>query len=492
MMNAAPLKCPERFFIGGEWVLPSSDAKIDVIAPATEEIYVRFAEAQDADMNRAVEAARSAFDSGPWPRMSHGERASYLRAMGKKLSERADDVAQVWPNEMGILHSRAQEYAGGLGGIFEYYAELADSFAFEERHHPAGGGAVGLLVREPVGVTAVIVPWNGPFVSIPFKIAPAMLAGCTVIIKASPEAPGSAYIMAEIAAAVGLPPGVVNVVTADREVSEFLVRHPGVDKVSFTGSTAAGKRIASLCGERIARYTLELGGKSAALILDDYDIEKAAQSIVEPACDMTGQVCSSLSRIIVNRRKHDQLVEALSARFASVKVGDPFDPETQMGPIAMRRQRDRIEQLIAKGVEDGATLAVGGRRPPHLKRGFFIEPTVFGNVSNSSTIAREEFFGPVLCVIAADDDADAVAIANDTSYGLNNSVFTNDADRAYDVARQLRSGTVGHNVWRTDFSIAFGGFKQSGIGREGGVEGLLPYLETKTVILEDMPNHLKA
>ena len=491
-LAGVPFGRPDRFFIGGEWVLPSSDAHIDVIAPATEELYVRVAEAREADMNRAVAAARKAFDCGPWPRMTHSERAGYLRAMGKRLSERADDVGQVWPNEMGVLHSIARAVAGSVGGVYEYYAGLADTFQFEERHHPADGGAIGLLVREPVGVVAAIIPWNAPIITIAYKIAPALLAGCTVVLKASPEAPGTAYIMAEIAESVGLPAGVLNVVTADRAVSELLVRNPDVDKVSFTGSTAAGRRIASICGERIARCTLELGGKSAAVILDDYDIETAAQAIVGPACFLSGQVCASLTRIVVSRKRHDQLVDALSANFSAIRVGDPFDPQTQLGPIAMRRQRDRIEQLIAKGKEEGATLACGGGRPAHLDRGFFIEPTVFGNVDNHSTIAREEFFGPVLSVIPADDEAHAIEIANDTIYGLNNSVFTNDADRAYAVARQLRSGMVGHNVFRADLSIAFGGFKQSGIGREGGTEGLLPYLEAKTVILEALPRGMNG
>ena len=487
-----PFGRADCFFIGGEWVKPSSKSVIDVIAPTTEEVYMRVAEAQEADVNRAVAAAREAFDSGPWPRMSHAERANYLRAIGKKLNERVGDISTAWPNEMGILYSIAQAFAGSVGGVYDYYASLADSFSFEERHHPAAGGEVGLLVREPVGVVAVIVPWNAPILLIANKIAPALLAGCTVVVKSSPEAPSAGYIMAEVAEAVGLPPGVLNVLTADRAVSEQLVRNPGVDKISFTGSTVAGRRIASICGERIARYTLELGGKSAAVIMDDYDIETAAASLIGPACLMSGQVCSSLTRIIVTRRRHDALVDALSAKFGGVKVGDPFDPQSEIGPIAMRRQRDRIEQIIAKGKGEGATLATGGGRPKHLSRGFFIEPTVFGNVSNHSTLGQEEIFGPVLGVIPADSEAHAIEIANDTIYGLNNSVFTNDPDRAYRAARQLRSGTVGHNVFRTDFSIAFGGFKQSGVGREGGREGLLPYLETKTVILEGLPSHLKA
>jgi aldehyde dehydrogenase (NAD+) len=488
---ASVLRSPDRFFIGGEWVQPSTTRSIDVVAPATEEVFLKVAEAQEADMNRAVAAARAAFDRGPWPRMSHVERAQYLRAMGKEVVRRAGDVALTWPNEMGILHSMAQAYAGSLGGAYDYYAGLADTFAFEERRQPAGGGAIGLLVREPVGVVGAIIPWNGPILLITYKIAPALLAGCTIVLKAAPEAPSSAYIMAEIAEAVGLPAGVLNVVTANREVSETLVRHPGVDKISFTGSSASGKRIASICGERIARYTLELGGKSAAVILDDFDIETAARSIVGPAIAATGRICSSLTRIVVTRKRHDAMVDALGGCFGAVNVGDPFDPASEMGPLAMRRQLDRVERLIAQGRAEGATLAVGGGRPADLTRGFFIEPTVFGNVDNHSTIAREEIFGPVVSVIPADDEQHAIEIANDTVYGLNNSVFTNDPDRAYAAARQLRSGTVGHNVFRSDYSMAFGGFKQSGIGREGGTEGLLPYLETKAVILDGIPTRMR-
>ncbi len=266
-----------------------------------------------------------------------------------------------------------------------------------------------------------------------------------------------------------------------------MVRDPRVDKITFTGSTAAGRRIASICGERIARCTLELGGKSAAVILDDMDLAEAAATLARAECMLAGQVCSSLTRIVVSRPRHDQLVDALAGTFSAVRVGDPFDPATQMGPLVSGRQRDRVEGYIAKGKEQGATLVTGGGRPKGLDRGYYVEPTVFANVDNSSVIAQEEIFGPVLSVIPADDEDDAVAIANDTIYGLNASVFTHDVDRARAVARRLRTGTVGHNAFRTDFGIAFGGFKQSGIGREGGVEGLLPFLETKTVVLEGVP-----
>ena len=490
--RSLPFANAEQLFIDGKWVSPSSSARIEVITPATEQLFASVAAAQDADIARAVDAARRAFDHGPWPRMTHSERAGYLRKIGQLVNERAGDVAEIWPNEMGVLHSIARHVAGGIGHVYDYYAGLADTYNFEERHKPGGGGEIGLLTREPVGVVAAVIPWNAPVITIADKIAPALLAGCCIVLKAAPEAPGVAYIVAEAAARAGLPPGVLNVLTADRGASEALIRNPGIDMVSFTGSTAVGKRIASICSERVARYQLELGGKSAAVILDDYDIETAAQALVGPACFLSGQVCASLTRIIVSRKRHDQMVEALSSKFGAVRVGDPFESDTQIGPLAMRRQRDRIEQLIAQGVAEGATLASGGKRPQHLPRGFFIEPTVFGNVDNRSTVAKEEFFGPVLGVIAADSEDHAVDLANDTIYGLNNSVFTNDADRAYQVARRLRSGMVGHNTFRADLSIAFGGFKQSGVGREGGVEGLLPFLESKTIILDAKPSHVKA
>jgi aldehyde dehydrogenase (NAD+) len=414
----APLQRPDQLFIAGKWADPSSTSTIEVINSGTEERYVTVAEAQEADINAAVAAARHAFDKGPWPRMTHKERAGYLNAIADEFDRRADDIAQIWTVESGTVYNVAQPVSQTLSGIYRYYAELAETFPFVEEHEPKGGGNVGLLVREPVGVVGAIIPWNGPALLIAHKCAPALLAGCTIVVKASPEAPGSAYVLAEICEKVGLPAGVVNVLTADREVSELLVRHPEVDKITFTGSTLAGRRIASLCGERIARCTLELGGKSAAVVLDDYDVATAARTITASTTFLTGQVCSSLTRIVVSRNRHDQLVEALGEAFRDVRVGDPFEASSGMGPLAMRRQRDRVENLIAKGVSEGATLASGGSRPAHLNRGFFIEPTVFGNVDNNYTIAREEIFGPVLAAIDFMDVDEAIARANDTVYGL--------------------------------------------------------------------------
>ena len=490
--STTPIRWPDRFFINGEWVEPSSAARIRVVNSGTEELFVSVAEAQAADVEKAVAAARTAFDDGSWPRLSHAERAEYLRAIGGEVRARAEDIARVWTIESGITYAAALSIASYTSQTWDSVAGLAENFAFIERQTPLSVPQAGLLIREPVGVVAAIVPWNGTPSIISIKTAPALLAGCTVVVKASPEAPGTAYIFAEICEKVGLPAGVFNILTADREVSELLVRHRDVDKVTFTGSTAAGRRIASACGERIARCTLELGGKSAAVILEDYDVEQAANTIANSAVFLTGQVCSSLTRIIVPRRRHDKMVEALSARFTAVAVGDPFEKATQMGPLAMSRQRERVETYIAKGKAEGATLAVGGGRPAFLERGFFIEPTVFGNVDNSWSIAQEEIFGPVLSVISADSEAEALAIANDTIYGLNNSVFTNDVERAYAAARRLRSGTVGQNGTPGYAGMAMGGFKQSGLGREGGIEGLHPFLELKSVALDGMPISLKA
>jgi acyl-CoA reductase-like NAD-dependent aldehyde dehydrogenase len=485
------LKGTNKFFIGGEWVTPSSDATFEVIDSGTERVIFRVAEAQAADMDHAMEAAHQAFEKGPWPRMTHAERAGHMLAFADALAAKAEAYAGIWPRESGVLHGIAQFMAPQIPDLFRYYASLATTYPFEEvvpaMPSPIWGESYGLLRREPVGVVAAIVPWNGPLDLAAVKMAPAFIAGCTVILKMSPEAPAAGYLLAEAAEESGLPAGVFNVVTANREVSELLVRDPRVDKIAFTGSTAAGRRIASIAGERIARVTLELGGKSAAIILDDADLNQAAQVLAGAEAFLSGQVCASLTRIVVARSRQDEFADALAAAFSAVKVGDPFDPATQMGPLTSSTQRARVEGYIAKGLEEGARLVTGGGRPKDLDRGYFIEPTVFADVNNKQVIAQEEIFGPVLSVIPADSEEEAIEIANDTIYGLNAAVFTPDATRAYGIAKQLRSGTVGHNNMKLDFSIAFGGFKQSGIGREGGTEGLRSYLETKTVLLDAKP-----
>jgi acyl-CoA reductase-like NAD-dependent aldehyde dehydrogenase len=339
-------------------------------------------------------------------------------------------------------------------------------------------------------VVVAIAPWNAPYGIMASKVAYALVAGCTVIVKPSPETPLEAYIIAEAAEAAGIPPGVVNLVCGGREASDYLVRNAGVDKVSFTGSTLAGKRIATVCGERIARVTLELGGKSAAIVRDDFPIEAAAAILGNTITIMSGQVCAMLSRAIVSRHRHDALASAIKDVMESIRIGHSDDPTTQLGPVAMKRQLDRVEGYIAEG-RKVSDLVTGGRRPPHMNAGYFVEPTLFANVDNKSRIAQEEIFGPVLCLIPAEDEADAIRIANESNYGLNGSVITQDVDAAYNIARQMRVGGVGQNGMRLEFSMPYGGFKQSGIGREGGPEGLVPYLETKTILLDGLPSSLR-
>jgi len=481
---AVPFAHPDALFIDGAWSKSGDGRMIDVLEAGTGALFARVAAAGGEDMARAVTAARIAFDCGSWPHLSHRERASYLEAIADGVSRRTADFRNVWIAETGITVSHAGLALTGMAGAIRSYAALAETYGFVERHRPAAGG-VGLLVHEPVGVVAAIIPWNAPLTMIVHKCVPALLAGCTVVLKAAPEAPGAAYLFAEICKDAGLPAGVFNMVTADRDVSDLLVRDARVDKVTFTGSTAVGRHIGAVCAGRVARCTLELGGKSAVIVLDDYDVGKAARTIALGTTFLSGQVCAALTRIIVPRRKHDDLIEALCETFAGVEVGDPFRPETGMGPLVSQPQRDRVELFIASGRAEGAVLACGGGRPAGLEGGAYVEPTVFGRVTNDMTIAREEIFGPVLSVIAYDDEDDAVSIANDSIYGLNGSIFTPDPERALAVARRLRSGSVGQNGSRPDFGIAFGGFKQSGIGREGGAEGLRAFLELKTIVVDE-------
>lgn len=477
-----------KLYIGGAWVAPSTDSLLDVVSPVTEEIVFQVAEANIADVDRAVAAAHEAFESGPWPRMTPVERAKTLEAFAKALRSRAENFAAAWTESTGVINSMASMSPNYSIGAIDRSVEQASSFPFIEKH-PSKNGA-NMLIHEPVGVVAAIAPWNAPLATMLTKIGPALVAGCTVVMKPAPQTPIEAYIIAECADAVGFPPGVVNLITAERDASDHLVRHPHVDKVSFTGSLTTGQRIASVCGERIARVTLELGGKSAAIVLDDYDLEKAAKSLAGAISMLSGQNCAALTRVIVSRDRHDELVKHLVTAMQAITIGDPYDPEVKLGPITMKSQLEKIEGYIATGIAEGATLATGGKRPAHLERGYYFEPTVFANVDNSMAIAQEEIFGPVLCVIPCDDEDDAIRIANDSPFGLAGAVYTNDNTAAYRLARQLRTGTVGQSAPSASFAIAFGGFKQSGLGREGGTKGLLPYLEPKTVMLLGEPDGL--
>ena len=476
---------PDRLWINGQWLEAQSGRQIELWSPATEEWVGRVAEAGKADMDAAVAAARAAFDTGPWGRSGPDERIAALKRMSAHLHQRSGELAWAWTAQVGGLASFAPLMIAGSTMTLDQIIGTAEAFPFiEQRISPAAAAA--FVVQEAVGVVVAITPWNAPYGIMLNKVAYALAAGCTVIMKPAPETPLEAYIIAEAAQAAGLPPGVLNLVCGEREASDHLVCNKGVDKVSFTGSTAAGKRIGTVCGGRISRCTLELGGKSAALVCDDFPTEAAAGLLAGTIAIMCGQVCATLSRAIVPRHRHDELAAAIAVQMQQMVIGPPDDPKTQLGPLAMQRQYERVLGYIDEGKRT-AKLITGGRRPAHMERGYYIEPTLFANVDNRSRIAQEEIFGPVLCLIPADDEEHAIRIANDSCYGLNGSVLTNDAETAWRIARRLRTGVVGQNGLRMDFGLPYGGFKQSGMGREGGVEGLRSFLETKTVFLDAAP-----
>lgn len=481
---AIRLSYPDRLFIDGAWVEPAKGGRIDVVSAHSEEVIASVAEATEADMDAAVAAARNAFDDGPWPRLQPAERAEWLRKLHAALEPRMPELVRAWIDQIGSL-ARVAPYVVGAGmATLQFTIDQAATYPFVEKRTPADVRGEALIVREPVGVAVAIVPWNNPFGIMISKVASALLAGCTVIMKPAPETPIEAYIIAEAAEAIGLPPGVLNLVTSHRAAADHLVHNPGVDKVSLTGSTIAGRRVASVCGERLARCTLELGGKSAAIILDDYDLTAAAKMLTSTIIMSAGQVCATLSRVIVSKHRHGELVEAIRAEMEKVRVGDPFDPETQLGPLALERQRGRVLDYVAIGKAEGARLVFGGGRPQHLAKGYYVEPTLFAGVERSMRIAREEIFGPVLSVLPVEDEADAIRAANHSDFGLFGAVFTDDRDAALRVARAMRTGTVTHNIFRFDPFLPFGGFKQSGIGREGGTEGISSYTELKSILLD--------
>jgi acyl-CoA reductase-like NAD-dependent aldehyde dehydrogenase len=370
---------------------------------------------------------------------------------------------------------------GGPPRLFEHYADLIESLPEVEPRSRAGGQAFSVM--EPVGVVAAVVPWNSPLNLSGLKVAPALAAGCTIILKSAPSTPLDALIFAECLEAADLPEGVVSVLPAGNEAGDALIRDRRIDKVTFTGSTGVGLHIARVCADRLARVALELGGKSAAILLDDMDVEDAAANLLPASTMLSGQACSALTRVLVPRRRRDAFVEAFAERMRRARLGDPFDPATDMGPIAIERQRDRVEDYIAIGKAEGARLVTGGGRPAYLDKGYFIEPTLFDQVDNNMRIAREEIFGPVISVIAYDSEEEAIAIANDSDYGLYAGIFTHDDEAMWRIGRRLRTGNVAKNGVIVDRTLPYGGFKQSGIGREGGVEGLRSFQEQKIVYL---------
>jgi betaine-aldehyde dehydrogenase len=477
------MKSYDRLFIGGEWVAPSSANVFEVRSPTTGELVGQCPEAMEADIDRAVAAAREAVDNGPWPRMTPSERGAVLARAAELVGERMQEMAELITNEMGSPVAwglLAQVMAPNM--ILGYYAGLGSTFAFDE----VKDGMLGpvLVTKEPVGVVAAITPWNVPFFLAAAKLAPALLSGSSVVFKPAPETPLDANVFAEILAEAGVPKGVLSVVPAGREVGEYLVNHKDVNKVSFTGSTVAGKKIGAACGAQLKRFSLELGGKSAAVLLDDVNLDEALPLMMPNAIMNNGEACISLTRILAPRDRYTEVTEALVEAVRAMKVGDPLDPATEVGPLVAERQRDRVEGYIRIGQEEGAKVAIGGGRPAGIDTGWFVEPTVFVDVDNSMRNAQEEIFGPVLSVIPYDSDAEAVRIANDSDYGLCGAVYSADNDRGLAVARGVRTGTyMVNSSIPIDFSSPFGGYKESGVGREFGTDGLELFLEKKTINL---------
>jgi aldehyde dehydrogenase (NAD+) len=474
------MRVRDRLFVDGAWVSPSENERITLISPSTEEPFASVAVAAPADVDAAVDAAHRAFSDGRWHQVPPQDRGALLDQVATAVEASGDDLAEMITLEMGapLLATRTGQIPV-VAALLRYYAEMARTFEFEQKR--TNGRATSIVRYEPVGVVAAIVPWNAPLLLTVLKLAPALAAGCSVVLKPAPESPLDAFKLAEIFQEAGLPDGVLNVVVAERETSEHLVRNPLVDKVSFTGSTAAGKRIAEICSSSLKRFGLELGGKSAAIVLDDAPIDKTVSKLVPLSLENSGQSCVAQTRILVSNELHDDFVGRFATAVADLRIGEPTDSATEIGPLVSERQRARVEDYIAVGRAEGAKVVLGGGRPQGLNRGWYVEPTVFTEVTNSMRIAQEEIFGPVVAVIRYSHIQEAVDIANDSIYGLGGSVWTADAEKGLDIARQIRTGSVRVNGAGHILETPAGGYKQSGQTREFGLEGLLQYLEQKSI-----------
>ncbi|HVE93004.1 MAG TPA: aldehyde dehydrogenase family protein [Actinomycetota bacterium] len=472
------MKVHDKLYIDGAWVESTGTGTIDVVNASTEEVMGRIPEGTHEDVDKAVGAAKAAFES--WSQTSVEDRAKYLQALQEGLTSRLDEIATTIASEVGMpLHLSSMIQVGLPIMVSGSIAQIVTEFPFEETI------ANSQVVREPVGVVGCITPWNYPLHQIVAKVAPALAAGCTVVVKPSEVAPLNAFILADILDNAGLPAGVFNLVTGTGPVvGEAIAAHPDVDMVSFTGSTRAGKRVSEVAAGTVKRVALELGGKSPNVILDDADLEKAVKAGVSNAYLNSGQTCTALTRMLVPRDRHDEAATIAKAAAEKMTIGDPLGGEAKLGPLVSEAQRDRVLEFIRKGVEEGATLVTGSAdAPEELAKGYYVRPTVFSNVRGDMTIAQEEIFGPVLSIMPYDDEQDAIRIANDTIYGLAAAVWSSDPERAKRVARQIRAGQVDINGGSFNPLAPFGGYKQSGHGRELGRFGLEEFLETKSLQL---------
>ncbi|MGW5106081.1 aldehyde dehydrogenase [Nocardia sp. NPDC004123] len=473
----------DALWIDGRWATPSSDSVITVTNPATLQTLGLVPEAAESDVDAAVAAARRAFTQSEWANSTPAFRADAMERLAAALESRATETATAATAQIGMptaIATVSEAITPAL--LLRYYARLAREMQIEQVRDSFGGGRT-LVRNEPIGVVAAVVPWNFPQTLTFFKVAPLLAAGCTVVIKPAPETVLDAFILADAVEEAGLPSGVINIVPGGREVGAYLIGHPGIDKVSFTGSVSAGRAIGEVCGRLLRPSTLELGGKSAAIILDDADLGVHLQDFFAATLMNSGQTCYLGTRVLAPRSRYAEIVGTISDFVSSLPLGDPTDPATVLGPVVSERQRDRVESYIAKGLSEGARLTTGGARREDLGPGYFIAPTVFADVDNSSTIASEEIFGPVLSVIPYVDVDDAVQIANNSEYGLGGSVWTEDAELGLDIARRVQTGSIGINNYMLDFASPFGGVKSSGIGRELGPEGIGIFQATKSIYL---------
>ncbi|MCW3040708.1 MAG: aldehyde dehydrogenase [Solirubrobacterales bacterium] len=480
-MSTQTLIESNEFFIGGEWVAPKGSGRIEVHSASTEELIGSVPDGTPEDIDAAVAAARSAMDDPQgWRSWSAEDRAAAMERLADAFDARSGEIARRISMQNGMPIAIAQQLEAVFPSLLlRYYAGLARATPLREERDGILGGKI-LVEKTPVGVVGAIVPWNFPQSLAAFKLAPLLAAGCTVVMKPSPETVLDSLELAEAIREAGIPDGVINIVPGGREVGAHLVEHPGVDKVAFTGSTAAGRSIAARCGELLRPVTLELGGKSAAIVLDDADFATAAENLFSATLLNNGQTCFLGTRVLAPRSRYDEVLQVFGGLADALQVGDALDPATQIGPMASARQRERVEGYIAKGKAEGARVVAGGN-PSDQERGWFVQPTIFADVENSQTIAQEEIFGPVLSVIPYDSDEEALAIANDSEFGLGGSVWTTDQERGEAFARRVQTGSIGINHYLPDPAAPFGGVKASGLGRELGPEGLQAYLSTQSI-----------